>query len=141
MSKSFCEGLNTGFGLLVALAIVLGTCALLFRLGCAIKTKIQERRSRARFVISNWKTYISKGYFEELALLSKYKDILEQGRWPMDLEGMFEWKTESEKAITNKFGDLEYTRNSILSLKTKYKKSKATPDATAGDACSEENNK
>jgi len=121
MANTFKEGLFTGFGFLLALLIVSGLVFLITKLAKHISREYDKYKIRAKFVLDNWKTYEKKGYFEELAILSKHKEKLAKGEWPDELEGMFEWVDTDKAAETDYFGNVRIYRKSILALKAKYK--------------------
>lgn len=123
-STAFNTGFVTTLGVILAIGVAIAVGAAIYTLVEHIITKYKHRGDKAKFVLNNWKTYIAKGYFEELQLLNKYKKELEKGEWPDELADKFEWSDFGKGADTNNWGEICYYRKSFLTLKNKYKKDK-----------------
>ncbi len=125
MADVIREGLGTGLGFAMAIVLILGVGRIVMEVIDRVKSEIDKLKKRPKFVLDNWETYVHKGYFEELAIFSKYKKQLEKGEWPDELEGMFEWVDTGKAAKTDGFGDMYFYKKSFLTLKSKYKNKEA----------------
>lgn len=134
------SGFNTTMGAIMAVGFCLLVGGAIYGLAEYFKKEYKLYKSKPKFVLDNWDTYIAKGYFEELELLKKYKEQLKKGEWPDELDFMFEWKENGKGAMTDVFGDLYLYRKSFLTLKAKYKKSKVSNNSN-NDNSNEEKSK
>lgn len=125
------SGFNTMLGALAAIGVCVLAGAIIYNLVKYVKNEYRLYKSKPKFVLDNWDSYIAQGYFEELELLKKYKEQLKKGEWPLELEDMFEWKDNGKGARTDHFGDLYLYKKSFLTLKAKYKKAVKKDQTTA----------
>lgn len=124
------NGFQSTLGVILAIFIVIAGCSILYGIYKEIKNYYKNRGAKAKFVIDNWDKYIKKGYFEELALLNKYKEQIKKGEWPDELNDKFEWSEFGNACSTDEDGSIYYYKKTFLTLKNKYKKKeKKEPEA------------
>ncbi len=119
---AFYNGFHSTLGVVLAITVTVAVVSILYAIGKEIRDYIKNRGAKAKFVIDNWDKYIKKGYFEELALLNKYKEQIKKGEWPDELNDKFEWSEFGNACSTDEDGSIYYYKKTFLTLKNKYKK-------------------
>lgn len=137
---SFLAGIWGTLGVITIIALIVGIIALAEWFD-KWKTKHENKPNMA---LGYEKEYLKRQYYEELFYINKYRDQLQKGEWPREMDEKFEFAIEKETSAGLDSEGFIYTyKKSFLRLKDKFRKSKdekAKDDKNAQDKKDEEPN-
>lgn len=120
--KLFAEGFYVTLGVLIAVLLIVGIVMLVKYL----VEESEERSNKAKRILKDLNTYVKKQMYEELYYINKYKQQLENGKWPGEMNEKFEEldsDTEIFDTTFNEEGEIEKKKIRLLKLKDCFKHS------------------
>lgn len=126
-------GFLAGWWGALGVAAVVGLILLITRLVEILVEKHDKMANKPKLALSYEKEYLKHELYEELFYINKYREQLNKGEWPKEMEEKFEIACEKgTSAGLDSEGDLYTYKKEFLRLKDKFRKKKDKKDDQKG---------